>query len=52
MREDWIEYKNLCKIVKSAVIKARLYRYDELYERLRTQEGEKEIYRLAKVREK
>ncbi|KAL4142691.1 hypothetical protein QTP88_005101 [Uroleucon formosanum] len=51
-REDWVEYKSVCKIVKSAVSKAKLKRYDELYEGLRTREGEKEIYRLAKVRVK
>jgi dihydroneopterin aldolase len=39
--EDWIEYKNVCKIVKSVVSKVKLNRYDELYEKLGTQEGEK-----------
>nr|GFC92957.1 retrovirus-related Pol polyprotein LINE-1 [Tanacetum cinerariifolium] len=48
-REDWVEYKSVCKKVKSAVSKAKLKRYDELYERLGTREGEKEIYRLAKI---
>jgi len=28
-REDWIEYKNLCKIVKSVVSKGRLSKCDE-----------------------
>ncbi|KAL4104538.1 hypothetical protein QTP88_019833 [Uroleucon formosanum] len=51
-REDRAEYKSVCKIAKSAVITAKLKRYDELYERLETLEGEKEIYRLAKVRDK
>ena len=32
--------------------KAKLKKYDELYERLGTKEGEKEVYRLAKEREK
>jgi len=27
-REVWIEYKNVCKIVKGEVSKAKLYRYD------------------------
>ena len=51
-REDWVEYKSVCKIVKSAVNKAKLKRYDELNEQLGTREGEKEIYRLARVRDK
>jgi len=38
--------------VKSKLSKAKLNRYDESYERLGTQEREKEIYRLAKLREK
>jgi len=36
-----IECKNLCKIVKSAVSKANLKRYNELYKRLETKEGKK-----------
>ena len=51
-REDWVEYKSLSKAAKSAVSKAKLKKYDELYERLGTKEGGKEVYRLAKEREK
>ena len=51
-REDWVEYKSLSKAAKIAVSKAKLKKYDELYERLGTKEGEKEVYRLAKEREK
>ena len=47
-REDWVEYKSLSKAAKSAVNKAKLEKYDELYERL----GTKEVYRLVKEREK
>ncbi|KAL4107958.1 hypothetical protein QTP88_018227 [Uroleucon formosanum] len=42
-RKDWVEYKSECKIVKSTVSEAKLKRNDELYERLGTEEGEKEI---------
>jgi len=45
-RENWIEYKNVYKIVKSAVSRAEHNKYDKLYERLETQEGEKNIYGL------
>ena len=51
-RKDWVEYKSLSKAAKSAVSKAKLGKYDELYERLGTKEEEKEMYRLAKEREK
>jgi len=43
MREDWIEYENMCKIVKIAVSKEKLIRCNELYERLETQEEEKNV---------
>jgi hypothetical protein len=51
-RKDWVEYKSLSKAAKNAVSKAKLGTYDELYERLGTKEGKKEVYRLAKEREK
>ena len=51
-REDWLEYKKLNKEVKSVVREAKFRKYDGLYESLGTKEGEKEIYKLAKIREK
>jgi len=42
----------LYKEAKRAVYKAKLKKYDELYDKLGAKEGEKEINRLAKVREK
>jgi len=40
----------LCKEAKRAVSKTKFKRYYELYDKLGTKEGEKEIYKLAKVR--
>lgn len=37
---------------KKPVSKTSFKRHDELYKKLGTREGEKEIYRLVKVREK
>lgn len=45
-RDDWVEYKSLCKVTKSAVSKSKLGKYDALYERLETK-GEKEMYKLT-----
>jgi hypothetical protein len=46
-KRDGIEYKNVCKIVKSAVSIAKLNRYDGLYKRLGTLKKEKKcIYWL------
>jgi len=42
----------LCKEAKRAISKAKFKQYDELYDKLETKKGKKEIYRLAKVVEK
>jgi hypothetical protein len=47
---EW--YKVAKKIVKRAVSEARCQMYDGLYQRLGTKEGEKDIYRMAKSRER
>jgi hypothetical protein len=45
-------YKVVKKTTKRAVSEARGQIYDELYQRLGTKEGEKDIYRMAKSRER
>jgi hypothetical protein len=45
-------YKVAKKTVKRAVSEARGRMYDGLYQRLGTNEGEKDIYRMAKSRER
>ncbi|XP_050535149.1 uncharacterized protein LOC126902166 [Daktulosphaira vitifoliae] len=50
-RKDWMNYKRLFKEAKYVVSKAKFKRYDDLYERLETKESEKEVFRLAKVKE-
>jgi hypothetical protein len=45
-------YKVVKKTVKQAVSEARGQMYDGLYQRLGTKEGEKDIYRMAKSRER
>jgi hypothetical protein len=45
-------YKVAKKTVKRAVSEARGRMYDGLYQRLGTKEGEKDIYRMAKSRER
>jgi hypothetical protein len=47
---EW--YKVAKKIAKWAVSEARCQMYDGLYQRLGTKEGEKDIYRMAKSRER
>jgi len=42
----------VCKTSQRAICKTTLDKYDELYERLGTSEGEIEMYKLAKSREK
>jgi len=46
------KYKIARKEAKKAVSKARTQGYERLYQSLRTKEGEKSIYKLAKGREK
>ncbi|KAK3530804.1 hypothetical protein QTP70_002831 [Hemibagrus guttatus] len=50
--ENRQEYKELQHRVKREVSKAKLKAYDELYTRLDTREGEKDLYRLARQRDR
>jgi hypothetical protein len=45
-------YKVAKKITKRAVSEVRSQMYDGLYQRLGTKEGEKDIYRMTKSRER
>ncbi|WVZ78087.1 hypothetical protein U9M48_025852 [Paspalum notatum var. saurae] len=45
-------YKVAKKIAKRAVSEAKGRAYDDLYQRLSTKEGEKDIYRMARFRER
>ncbi|AQK94588.1 Nuclear pore complex protein NUP205 [Zea mays] len=50
---DKIEkYRIAKKSAKRAVSRARGQAYDDLYQRLNTKQGEKDIYRMAKIRER
>ncbi|MCJ8736341.1 hypothetical protein PDJAM_G00258540 [Pangasius djambal] len=46
------EYKELQRRVKREVSKAKQEAYDELYTRLDTREGQKDLYRLARQRDR
>ncbi|KAK3569107.1 hypothetical protein QTP86_022139, partial [Hemibagrus guttatus] len=50
--ENRQEYKVLQRRVKREVSKAKQKAYDELYTRLDTREGEKDLYRLARQRDR
>ncbi|KAK3571136.1 hypothetical protein QTP86_001915 [Hemibagrus guttatus] len=50
--ENRQEYKELQRRVKREVSKAKQKTYDELYTRLDTREGEKDLYRLARQRDR
>ncbi|KAK3518785.1 hypothetical protein QTP70_012733 [Hemibagrus guttatus] len=50
--ENRQEYKELQRRVKREVSKAKRKAYDELYTRLDTREGEKDLYRLARQRDR
>ncbi|KAK3512329.1 hypothetical protein QTP70_005794 [Hemibagrus guttatus] len=50
--ENRQEYKELQRRVKMEVSKAKQKVYDELYTRLDTREGEKDLYRLARQRDR
>ncbi|KAK3551979.1 hypothetical protein QTP70_031626, partial [Hemibagrus guttatus] len=50
--ENRQEYKELQCRVKREVSKAKQKAYDELYTRLDTREGEKDLYRLARQRDR
>lgn len=46
------EYKVAKKAAKRAVSEARGRAYEDLYQRLSTKEGERDIYKMAKIRER
>ncbi|KAK3556040.1 hypothetical protein QTP70_001859 [Hemibagrus guttatus] len=50
--ENRQEYKELQRRVKREVSKAKQKAYDELYTRLDTREGQKDLYRLARHRDR
>ncbi|KAK3517060.1 hypothetical protein QTP86_004225 [Hemibagrus guttatus] len=50
--ENRQEYKEFQRRVKREVSKAKQKAYDELYTRLDTREGEKDLYRLARQRDR
>ncbi|KAK3544421.1 hypothetical protein QTP86_011159 [Hemibagrus guttatus] len=50
--ENRQEYKELQRRVKREVSKAKQKAYDELYTRLDTREGDKDLYRLARQRDR
>ncbi|KAK3558090.1 hypothetical protein QTP86_009450 [Hemibagrus guttatus] len=50
--ENRQEYKELQRRVEREVSKAKQKAYDELYTRLDTREGEKDLYRLARQRDR
>ncbi|KAK3540495.1 hypothetical protein QTP70_032457 [Hemibagrus guttatus] len=50
--ENRREYKELQRRVKREVSKAKQKAYEELYTRLDTREGEKDLYRLARQRDR
>ncbi|KAK3517687.1 hypothetical protein QTP70_015681 [Hemibagrus guttatus] len=50
--ENRQEYKGLQRRVKREVSKAKQKAYDELYTRLDTREGEKDLYRIARQRDR
>ena len=46
------QYKEMCSIAKKEVAKAKEKAYDDLYEKLDTKEGEKDLYRLTRQRDR
>jgi hypothetical protein len=46
------KYKMAKKATKRVVSEARGRAYEDLYQRLDTREGEKDIYKMAKIRER
>jgi len=47
-----VSYKAAKKVVKKAVVIAKSLAYDRLYQKLETKEGEKEVFKLARGRER
>ena len=50
LQEDLDDYNNAKKAAKRKVAQAKSVKYKDMYDRLETREGEKEVYRLAKAR--
>ena len=50
--ENMHMYKVAKKTAKRAVSEARGRAYEDLYQRLSTKEGEKDVYRIARLRER
>jgi hypothetical protein len=50
--ENIEKYRIAKKSAKRAVSRARGQAFDNLYQRLDTKQGEKDIYRMAKIRER
>ena len=46
------KYKEANKKARRATSEAKRWAYDELYQRLGTKEGEKGVYKMAKIRER
>jgi len=47
-----VRYKAATKIAKKVVVVAKSMAYDRLYQKLETKECEKEVFKLARAREK
>ena len=45
-----VRYKAAKKVVKKAVAVAKSMTYDRLYQKLKTKDGEKEVFKLARAR--
>jgi len=45
-------YKAAKKVAKKAVVVAKSMAYDRLYQRVETKEGEKDVFKLARARER
>ena len=50
--ENLKNYKEAKKVAKRAISEARSKAYENLYKRLDTKDGERDIYKLAKARER
>ena len=49
-KENRQEYKDMCCKVKRVAAKAKGKTFDELYKKLDTKEGERDLYRLIRQR--
>ena len=47
-----VRYKGAKEVAKKVVVVAKNLAFDRLYHRLETKEGEKEVFKLARVRER